>query len=234
MSYLIVPNIICFQTQKQLTPLNNIWYYIYMHVNSYMQKHLCMQLACTLVNVRTICQVLPTVSFLYQYDVIIWRFLDSHLQTFLLVCVTLKEHILFCLVKLLSQKRLWMSYLIVPNVICFQTQKQLATLHNIWYYIYMHVNSCMQKHLCVHLACTLVKVRTICRALPTASFLYQYDVIIWWFLDSHAQSFLLVCVTLKEHILFCLVKLLSRKRLWMSYLIVPNIIAFRHKNSSLL
>ena len=41
------------------------------------------------------------------------------------------------------RKRLWMSDLYVPNIICFQTQR--------WFWmIYVHVISCTQKPLCVH------------------------------------------------------------------------------------
>ena len=170
MSYLIVPNIICFQTQKQLTTLNNIWYYIYMHVNSYM--HPCQRAH----NLSSPANCIFSVS-IWPYNLAIFGFICP--DFFTSMCHSERARPLLFNIKLLSRKRLWMSYLIVPNIICFQTQKQLATLHNIWYYIYMHVNSCMQKHLCVHLACSLVKVCTICRALPTASFMYQYDVIIW-------------------------------------------------------
>ena len=56
------------------------------------------------------------------------------------------------------RKRLWMSDLYVLNMICFRTQR--------WFWlIYVHVISCTQKPLCVHVACTLVTMRAICRAL---------------------------------------------------------------------
>ena len=56
------------------------------------------------------------------------------------------------------RKRLWMSDLYEPNIICFQTQR--------WFWlIYMPVISCIQKPLCVHVACTLITVCAICQAL---------------------------------------------------------------------
>ena len=60
-----------------------------------------------------------------------------------------------------------MSDIVVLNIICFQTQKQLTTLNNIWvllrvlkvfWLIYVHVISCMRKPLYLHVACTLVTV----------------------------------------------------------------------------
>ena len=69
----------------------------------------------------------------------------------------------------LSWKRLWMSGFVVPNIICFQTQKQLATLNNIWILlksvlIEFDWISCKWEPLCVHVACTLVTMCTICWA----------------------------------------------------------------------
>ena len=66
-----------------------------------------------------------------------------------------------------------MSDLVVPNIFCLQTQKQPPTLNNIRVLLkghlidYVHVISCTQKPLCVHVACTLFTVRAICRALYT-------------------------------------------------------------------
>ena len=67
-----------------------------------------------------------------------------------------------------------MSDLIVPNIICFQTQKQLATLiiseyyFNVFWLIYVPINLCAQNPLCVHVACTLITMHTIFWALYQA------------------------------------------------------------------
>ena len=53
-----------------------------------------------------------------------------------------------------------MSNLIVPNINCFQTQKQLATLNNVLKYV--HVILCVRKPLCVHVACTFFTIYAIC------------------------------------------------------------------------
>ena len=64
-----------------------------------------------------------------------------------------------------------MSDLIVPNIICFHTQKQLTTLNKVGHYlkvfwvIYMHVISRMHKPLYMHVACILITVHAICQAL---------------------------------------------------------------------
>ena len=72
-----------------------------------------------------------------------------------------------------------MSDLVLPNIICFQSQKQLATLNNIrvllksvWIDLRAR-NFVHAKTLCMHVASTLVTVRAICQAL------FQWEALNW-------------------------------------------------------
>ena len=73
-----------------------------------------------------------------------------------------------------------MSDLVVPIIFCFQTQKQLPTLNNIWVLLksilidYVHIILCMWKPPCMHVACTLVTMHAICWAL-----LIYKNILIW-------------------------------------------------------
>ena len=60
---------------------------------------------------------------------------------------------------------------IVPNIICFQAQNNSIPWITLEHYlkvfclIYVHVISCTRESLFAHVACTLVTMHTICRAL---------------------------------------------------------------------
>ena len=64
------------------------------------------------------------------------------------------------------------TYYLLSDTKTTRLPKYIQHYLKIFWLIYVHVISCMRKPLCVHIACTLVTVRAICRALSKAPKIY--------------------------------------------------------------